>query len=465
MDTVLGLLAVAFLVAMNGFFVAAEFSLVGARRTRIAQLADEGSTGAKAAQKAIQHLDNYIAATQLGITLASLALGWIGEPAVAHLFEPLLHIIMPGESVAAASHTISVVIAFSIVTILHIVLGELVPKSIALQRPEATAIRVARPTTWFLNIFRPVIYLMNNIGNWVVRLLGFHPVGEHSSVHSAEELEMLVHSSREAGFLQENEEVLLRRVFDFSDIHVEEIMQPRVGVDAISIDEPLSEIMQFVATNHHSRYPVYEETIDNVVGLLLTKDLLDEVIKDPELLTTPNKPFDLRAILRTPLFIPGTLTVDQLLERMQQNKTHLAIVIDEYGGMAGVATMEDIIEQLVGEVRDEFDGEETNPIHHEGDVYTVDGLVSLNDAIERFGDPGGEPQSTTIGGYVAEILNRIPAARDKVPFGDYDLRVEEMDGMRVSKVRFVKRHAPKPAPQTDPAPTRSESPGAAESAS
>lgn len=448
MDTVLGLVAVIALVAMNGFFVAAEFSLVGARRTRIAQLADEGNAGAKAAQQAMQHLDSYIAATQLGITLASLALGWVGEPAIAHVFEPLLHALLPDESVSAVSHSISVVIAFSIVTILHIVLGELVPKSIALQRPESTSILIARPVTWFLRIFRPIIWLMNGIGNTIVRWLGFEATGEHASVHSAEELEMLVHSSREAGLIQESEEKLLRRVFDFSDIRVEEIMQPRVEVDAIAIDAPLLDVLQHVADHHHSRYPVYQDTIDNVVGLLLTKDLLDLLVRQPDLLHHKDTIFDLKPLLRTPLFVPGTLGVDKLLERMQQSKTHLAIVIDEYGGMAGVATMEDIIEQLVGEVRDEFDGEETNPILSEGDISVVDGLVSLNEIIERFGDPGGEPEFTTIGGFVAERLNRIPSPRDKVAFGDYDLRVDEMEGMRVSKVRFIK-HPPKPVPQTE----------------
>jgi putative hemolysin len=441
MDTILGLLAVLLLVGINGFFVAAEFSLVGARRTRIAQLAEEGSRAAIATQKALEHLDSYIAATQLGITLASLGLGWIGEPAIAHVFEPIVHLFASDEAATAVSHTISVAVAFSIVTILHIVLGELVPKSIALQRPESTAMVVSRPVTLFLNIFRPVIWLMNGIGNGVVKMLGFETAGGHTSVHSAEELEMLVHSSREAGLIQASEEVLLRRVFDFADIHVAEIMQPRVGVDALAVDAPLPEILELIAANHHSRYPVFSETIDNVIGILLTKDLLDAVIRQPDLLTNKAAIFDLKSILRTPLFIPSTLTVDELLERMQQSKTHLAVVIDEYGGMAGVATMEDVIEQLVGEVHDEFDQEETNPISSEGGVFVVEGLVSLNEAIERFGDPGGEPQSTTIGGYVAETLGRIPVMKDKVPFGNYDLEVDEMDGLRVAKVKFIKRVA------------------------
>jgi CBS domain containing-hemolysin-like protein len=442
METVIGLLAVFFLVFVNGFFVAAEFSLVGARRTRIAQLASEGNAGAKAAHDAIQHLDNYIAATQLGITLASLGLGWIGEPAVAHLFEPLFHLFLPEEAIATVGHTISIVIAFALVTMLHIVLGELAPKSIALQRPEATSIIVARPTTWFLRIFRPVIYLMNAIGNSVVRMLGFEPAGEHAHVHSVEELEMLVRTSGEAGVLNVTEERILRKAFDFSEISAEEIMQPRVEVDAIALDMPLREMLQVIETNHHSRYPVYAETIDEVVGVLHTKDLLDQLIRQPEVLTNSDAQLDLKALLRAPIFVPENLSVDRLLEKMQRTKTHLAVVMDEYGGMAGVATMEDILEELVGEVQDEFDVE-TAPILAQGDIAIVDGLVSLGDVIERFGKPGGEWESSTIGGYIGERLERIPQKGDKVPFGEYEVTVDEMDGLRVAKVRF-RKPAPKP---------------------
>lgn len=439
METVLGLLAVFALVLTNGFFVAAEFSLVGARRTRIAQLAAEGNAGARAAQKAMEHLDSYIAATQLGITLSSLALGWIGEPAVAHLFEPLLGALLPAATIETLSETVSVIIAFALVTLLHIVLGELVPKSIALQRPESTSLIIARPVTWFLIVFRPVIRLMNGVGNRIVRMLGFEPAGEHSSVHSAEELEMLVHSSREAGLIQESEEALLRRVFDFSDIRAEEIMSPRVDVEAISLDAPLSEILDVVENSHHSRYPIYHESLDEIVGLLLTKDLLSHLIHQPDILNRRDQPVDLKPMLREPLFVPQTLQVDQLLERMQDTKTHLAVLIDEYGGTAGVVTMEDIIEQLVGNVMDELD-EEGESITSEGDETVVEGLVSLNEISERFGDPGGEPESTTLGGYVAETLNRIPSVGDSIRFGHYRVTVEEMDGMRVAKVRFSRRH-------------------------
>jgi CBS domain containing-hemolysin-like protein len=438
MDSILGVLAVFLLVMANAFFVAAEFSLVGVRRTRIEQLAQEGNAAAKSAQHAISQLDSYIAATQLGITLASLGLGWIGEPAIGHLFDPLLR-LLPAEWASTVGHSLSIAIAFALVTMLHIILGELTPKAIALQRPETVALFVVRPTTLFLVIFRPVIRAMNSTGNWIVRLLGFEPASEHSNVHSPEELEMLVHSSREAGLLSETEERLLRRVFDFSDVQMRQVMRPRTEVDAVAVDTPLPELLQLISARHHSRYPVYQGTMDTVVGILHAKDLLDAIAAQPQLLTTDPASFDLLSILRKPLFIPQTTGVDGVLEQMQRSKTHIAIVIDEYGGMDGIATMEDILEELVGEVQDEFDTE-ANPIETEGDMTLVDGLVSLDDVSERFGEPGGSKAiSTTIGGYVAERLDRIPVLGDTVPFGDYDLRVEEMDGMRASKVSFIKR--------------------------
>lgn len=449
MESILGVLAVLFLVACNGFFVAGEFALVSARRTRIDQLASEGNAAARVTQKAIEHLDSYIAATQLGITLASLGLGWIGEPAIAPLFEPLLR-LLPAEWADTIGRSLAAAVAFALVTLMHIVLGELTPKSIALQRPEGVALVVARPITLFLGLFRPVIRLMNGVGNWFVRLLGFEPASGHSQVHSPEELEMLVHTTREAGLLEESEEQLLRRAFDFGDLQIREVMRPRTEVDAVAVDMPLRDLLGLIATLHHSRYPVYQGSLDTVVGVLHTKDLLDAIGKQPALLTDSNAQFDLKSILRTPLFVPPNTDVDAVLEEMKRTKMQFAIVIDEYGGMDGVATMEDILEELVGEVQDEFDIE-ANPIETRGNVTVVDGLVTLSDVIERFGEPDGKFISTTLGGYVAERLDRIPVVGDIVPFGDYDLRVEAMDGMRASKVRFRKRPVERPAgPQAAP---------------
>ncbi|MBC8098921.1 MAG: HlyC/CorC family transporter, partial [Armatimonadetes bacterium] len=346
MDIVFGLAAVFTLVFINGFFVAAEFSLVGARRTRITQLADEGNRGALAAQNAINHLDSYIAATQLGITLASLGLGWVGEPAMSHLFEPILALVLPAESLETVGHTISIGLSFALVTVLHIVLGELAPKAIALQRPEATAIAVSRPAGWFLLVFRPIIMFMNWLGNSIVRALGFTAVAGHTQVHSSEELVMLIHSSREAGVLEAYEEQLLRRVFDFSAIYVEEVMQPRMEVDALPVTLSLQELLQTLRTNHHSRFPVYEDRIDNVVGILYGKDLLNLLIDQPALLTDSSG-FKLRSVLHEPQFVPQSVSVDKALDRMRTTNMHLLMVLDEYGGIAGIVTMEDILEELV----------------------------------------------------------------------------------------------------------------------
>jgi len=441
MPTVLGLLAVFLLVFVNGFFVAAEFALVGARRTRLAQLAGEGHGGARVAHDATDHLDSYLAATQRGITLASLGLGWIGEPAVAHLLKPVLEFFFSEEQTHAVVESVSVAVGFSLVTMLHIVLGELTPKSIALQRPEGTAIIVARPVTLFLRIFHPVIRLMNAIGNRIVRLLGFNPAGGHEQVHSAEELGMLVHSAHEAGLLPDREERLLQRAFDFGDVQIKDVMQPRVHIDAIDLDEPLGEVLrQITGGGHHSRYPVYEGSLDRVIGILHTKDLLDQIVHQPDLLTGGGT-LDLRSILHQPLFFPEVAGVDRVLEQMQRTKTHVTIVVDEFGGMAGLATMEDILEELVGEVQDEFD-HEAGPIQADERGVSVDGLMTLDDVIERFGTPGVESQSDTLGGYVAERLGRIPTTGDKVTFGKYECHVEAMDGMRVARVRFKKPAAP-----------------------
>lgn len=444
MDIVFGLIAVVVLVGLNGFFVAAEFSLVGARRTRLAQLSKDGHAGAAAAENAIEHIDSFIAATQLGITLASLGLGWIGEPAVSHLIEPMLESILPHEMAETVVPAIGIAIGFSIVTLLHIVMGELVPKSIALQRPESTSIIVARPTALFLAMFRPIIALMNGVGNNIVRLLGFDPVEGHSQVHSAEELEMLVKSSREAGLLQASEEKLLRRVFDFSDVHVREIMRPRVDVDALSFDTSFHQLLQHIATEQHTRYPVYKDDIDHIAGILHVKDLFNLLFTTPQLLSNDGESFDFSILLREPLFVPGTLSVDQLLEQMQKTQTHFAVVIDEYGGMAGVATMEDIVEELVGEVQDEFDDDDAMIVER-GNATLLDGLVSMLDVINRFGEKDVEHDSATIGGYISEKLNKIPKVGDTIQFGKYEFRVLAMDDLRVAKVEVVKSSKNKPS--------------------
>ncbi|MGH2481073.1 MAG: hemolysin family protein, partial [Ktedonobacteraceae bacterium] len=376
-----GLLAVFVLIAINGFFVAAEFALVKVRATRIEQLVNEGKKSARVAQQQIEHLDTSIAATQLGITLASLALGWIGEPSLAHLVEPLF--AWAGGAAAALSHTLAIAISFFLITSGHIILGELVPKALALQRPEATALLVARPLRVFARLLHPFILLMNGTGNLILRWLGMHDRGEHGAVHSPKELEMLVIQSRKAGLLQAQEEELLRHVFDFEETEVRQVMVPRPEIVALPVTSTFEQVRQVLTAERYTRYPVYEKTIDTVIGMLHLKDLADysTALKDPA-------SFDLRQLLRPVLDVPELSSIGDLLTRMQRERVHLAVVIDEYGATAGIVTMEDIVEELVGEVQDEFDILQEG-VRPEIEVLpdgssSVDGLLALTDFAERF---------------------------------------------------------------------------------
>ncbi|MBO0793466.1 MAG: HlyC/CorC family transporter [Ktedonobacteraceae bacterium] len=434
-SSLLGVLAVFALVAANGFFVAAEFALVKVRVTRIDQLASEGHGTAKVVQKQIQSLDTYIAATQLGITLASLALGWIGEPSLAHLVEPLFGWF--GGAAEGVSHSVAVIISFSLITAFHIVLGELVPKAIALQRDESTALFVARPLLIFSRVFRPFILLMNGVGNSVVRFLGLRAAsGEHASVHSVEELEMLVAQSRKAGILEYQEEMLLRQVFDFEDKTARQVMIPRSEVIGVPTTISFDELRQILTSERYTRYPVYKDSIDSVIGMVHLKDLV-------EYITAPGirKTFDIRQLMRPVLAVPETTSIGTMLTQMQRQRMHLAVVIDEYGTTAGIVTMEDIVEEIVGEVQDEFDTR-LEGVRPEVEVLadgtsSVDGLMSLVDFAERFGVKIGAAHAQTIGGYVIEELDRLPQAGDELQLSNYRVRVEEIDHRRVARVKVI----------------------------
>ncbi len=430
MSTLLGLLAVIGLVLFNAFFVAAEFALVGARRTRIDQLAAAGNRGAASAKHAIQNLDSYIAATQLGITLASLGLGWIGEDAVGHLIEEIIAIFLPPESAASISHTLALPIAFGIVTTLLIVFGELTPKSIALQRPESTSILVAPTTRVFHTLFFPIIWMMNRICNSMLRLIGFDPASEDARVHSPEELAMLIRDSREAGMLQRKEEQLLMRAFSFRDIPLENIMKPRVDVIAFPVDISRKELLEQLPNYQHSRFVIYRRTIDDVLGVLHLKDLFDLLAKEDR-----QEEFDLLSLIHEPLYLPASAPISSVLQQMQLEKKPFAIVLDEFGGTAGVATVEDILEELVGEVQDEFD-QDLPAIRQSGDEFWVDGSVSISEIERYFGPAPMESESHTIGGYISEALQRIPRTNDRVHYGDYEIKVGAMLGRRVVRLHF-----------------------------
>lgn len=428
-----GLLAILALVLLNGFFVATEFALVAVRRSRIEQLVAEGHRTAHAVKRALEHLDTYIAATQLGITMASLALGAIGEPALAHLIEPLLIAILPPEWALAGSHVIAVAVAFIIITMLHIVLGELAPKGIALQRPEATALVVTIPTSIFLRIFKPFIFGLNGIGNGVLRLIGLSPGSGEENVHSAEELRYLMKSSREAGMIESSEEEIVGRVLSLGDWTAHSLMVPRTEMVSVPIITSKEDLFDLAGREHHVRFPVYEETNDHIVGIIHLTDV------HAWERTQPGETFDLRKIMRPPLFVPESVKVDRLLTQMRSARSHTAIIVDEYGGVGGLVTLQDIIERIVGDIpeADEDDRPDIEVLP-DGQVR-VDGLTPLFDLQSRFGlKLNEEIDAETVGGFVLETLGHLPSTGEELVIDDYTLRVTEMDGTRIAEVTLSK---------------------------
>jgi CBS domain containing-hemolysin-like protein len=428
LSTALGLIAVVVLVLLNGFFVATEFALVAVRRSRIEQRVAEGNKAAIRVSNALDHLDTYIAATQLGITMASLALGWLGEPALAHLVEPVLAAVLPGEWAIAGSHAVAVAIAFTIITVLHIVIGELAPKGLALQKPEATSLAVALPVSIFLKIFRPFIHVLNGTGNLVLRLMGLRAGGGEESVHSVEELRYLVRASRVAGVLDQTEEMIAGRALALGDVHAHNVMVPRTDMVSVPVEIGRDELLELAGAERHVRFPVYEETNDYVVGVIYITDVLawDKL--------HPGEPFDVRVAMREPLFVPETIRGDALLAQMREAKVHMAVAVDEFGGVAGLVTLQDLVEHIVGDFPEEGEDErpeiETLP---DGSIR-VDGMASLVDVRERLELDLNGIEADTMGGYVLHALGRVPVQGEIVELPGCNAVVAEMDGPRVAEV-------------------------------
>jgi CBS domain containing-hemolysin-like protein len=423
--TIIKLLAVVALVLGNGFFVASEFALVSLRRSRVEEMVAKGVLGARAVQRATNNLDHFIAATQLGITLTSLALGWLGEPTLGHLLESVF-------GGAPGGKTLAVIIAFSIITTMHIVIGELTPKSIALQYPEQTSLAIAQPLAIFDLAFRPFIVGLNATGRTMVKLLGLRAPSGHELVHSTDELKLLVEASGRAGTLEESEREMISRAFDFADFAAHEVMVPRTRVVAIAADTLGPAILRQVKDAGYSRYPVFDGSLDQVVGTLHVKDLLDVVLRGG--LASVKA----RDLAREPLLVPDTLPADELLERMRRTNTRMAIVIDEFGGTAGLATMENLVERVVGSLRDEFERRPDPEIERRPDgTVIVSGLMLIGDVNTTFGLDIDDAEFDTIGGYVFGQLGRLPVIGDRVPVKGYDLVVDGVIGRRVDRLRFV----------------------------
>ena len=421
-----------FFVLANGFFVAAEFAIVKVRSTQLTELADQGSARAKMARKLTRHLDAYLSATQLGITLASLALGWIGEPAFHHIIEPLFAKFGAEQFARTASATT----AFVIISILHIVLGELAPKSIAIQKPVGTSLWVAHALHAFYVITYPAIWLLNNVSRALLRLVGIQPAGEHAeAAHSPEELRMILAGSEKAGILSEENREIIEGVFQFSKRTARQIMVPRTDVAVLSTTCSIEENLEKIRTTRHTRYPLCEGSLDHTIGLIHVKDLLLAQLRGP------GKP--LAELKREILFVPENSTVDSLLSQFIEHKTHMAVILDEYGGASGIVSLENITEELFGQIQDEFDRErpEIEPLGN--GRYRVRGDYLIEDLADRLKIDVGEPEEETVGGYVAARLGREVTPGDKVELGDLAISVLEAERFRVRWVMVVTKTPPK----------------------
>ncbi len=427
MVAALYLLLVILLVLANGFFVASEFALVGVRRSRIAALAAGGNRRAKLLLELIDNLNAYISATQLGITMASLALGWIGEPVFAHLLEEPLK----GHVSDAVLHTISFTLAFTIITFLHIVLGELAPKTLALERAERVSLAIARPLHIFYRIFLWPIRMLDWAGTRTVRLFGLHPSGEHASIYSADELRQLVNISRNSGHLKVDEEKLINRVFDFSEAEVREAMIPRTRVSALSLSASLRETTKMFSGTGYSRMPVYRDKMDNVAGIVFRRDI------EP-FLENPNLPFSLKDLIHPALFIPDKASLGAALKQLQANRTHLACVVDEHGGMEGIITLEDLLEEIVGEIDDEFDEESRAQIVKEHDSYLLHGTLAVRDAnrILKLQLPE-HAGYTTIAGFLMAQAGQVLKEESSIDYYGSRFIVERVEGRRIRRVRLI----------------------------
>lgn len=433
-----------FLVALNGFFVAAEFAIVKVRASQLQVQHEAGSKHAWLAKHLTEHLDEYLSATQLGITLASLGLGWVGEEAFSDLILAAVDHFGGNISITTA-HAISLPIAFFLITFLHIVFGELAPKSLAIRRPVSTSIAIARPLMYFYKLFRPLIWLFNASSNLVLRLCGIKSTG-HSEAHSEDELRLLLTESEEHGTIAEGSNELIQNVFDFDDRIVRHIYVPRSKVSAIDIDENHETNVAYIIDEWYSRIPVYQDDMDTIIGIVHAKDLFKKMRSGTWRTTEhmvqtghddPLQTFSLKDIIRPALVVPLTQKIEVLLKEFQRSHQQIAIVKNEHGETAGIVTMEDIIEELIGDIQDEHDEEQPLIIEKKPGVYIVktEAMISdLNDVL-----PSEIPESDaydTVGGLVLMLFGKIPHVYETVRFGGYEITVLKKTDYTVELVRW-----------------------------
>jgi CBS domain containing-hemolysin-like protein len=433
----LNILLVIFLVLANGFFVASEFALVAVRKSRIEALVAEGSKPAERVLALLNNLNAYISATQLGITLASLGLGWVGEPAVASLLEPILIYIGEATGIAflasgAVLHGISFAIAFSIITFLHIVFGELAPKTAALELSERVALIIALPLEIFYKIFSYPIRLLDWTGTKTVRLFGLHPSGEHGSSYTEDEIRQLIRVSEESGHLNKEERTLINKVFEFSETTVKEAMIPRTEIVAVPESSTLEDLVKAFRQHGYSRLPVYRGSLDDMAGFIHSKDVLTYILRP--------KAFKLDRIIQKPMYVVDTARLEDVLRQMQKEKFHFGFVVDEHGGVEGIITLEDLLEEIVGDISDEHDEEVNEQIREQPDgSCLLEGGLAVRDINRRLDMnlPISEAY-TTIAGFLMAEAGTILTVGDTVPFNSHIFTVEKVNKRRVVQVRMEK---------------------------
>ena len=410
------------LIGLNAFFVAAEFALVKVRDSRIQQLEQEGSSRARVVRRVLGDLDSYLSVCQVGITVASLALGWVGEPAVSHLIRPLLEAVGVGSE--RVIEVVSVVLGFGVITYAHLVFGEQAPKYFAIQKSEKVSLWISRPLDVIRLPFQPIVWIVNTSTNFMLRPWGIR-LGEDMEAHSEEELRIMISSSTASGILDPEERDYLNNIFDFGDTVAREIMVPRPDIEALPHDAPLEELAEKAAFGRYTRYPVYEDDPNRILGAVHVKDLFRAAKEDPE-------DFDIRPLIRDCLVVPENKPIEQLLRGFQERKLQMAIVIDEWGSVEGLITIEDVLEEIVGEIQDEFDEDEASIEEIGENLFAIDGRIPISDVNDRFELDLPNEDFDTIGGYVLGSLGRPPNVGDTVKAESVTLNVKSVDGPRVS---------------------------------
>ncbi|TAL70066.1 MAG: HlyC/CorC family transporter [Bacteroidetes bacterium] len=420
------------LVLLNGFFVAAEFALVKIRSSQIELMIRTGSVVAKVTQHLTENLNAYLSACQLGITLASLGLGWIGEPVVADIIKEIMYFF--GLNLHPQTiHSIALPVAFITITTLHIILGEQAPKLIAIQKPEAVSSAITIPLRVFYFIFKPFIWILNFMANLFLRLIGLNPIATESELHSAEEIRYLLEESQKSGVIGVSEHELLENVFEFSETPVKQIMIPRGKIIGVEVSMKINDVLEAFIDEGYSRMPIYKGSIDNILGIIYAKDLIN--------LMHHNNLFVIQDIIRTPFFIREEEKINIVLRRMQKEKVHLAIVLDEFGGTAGLITLEDIIEEIFGEIQDEYDEEVPIVVKIDDITYQVNAVAAISDANEYLPQPLPESEDyETIGGLITGEVGRIPSENEIIELQNYKCKIVKRSERSIELVLLIYQH-------------------------